>query len=151
MRTRLTLAAIAAVGLLAAACGGGSDNNTASGGSTRRVEIDMRDIAFSPASITVQAGETVEFVFRNTGAVAHDAYIGDEDGQRDHEMEMNSTSTTGMAGMDHHGGGDADAITVEPGDTGTLTHTFESGDQLLIGCHQPGHYAAGMRVNINLA
>lgn len=55
--------------------------------------------------------------------------------------------------MDHEGDDEAGegGITVEPGGTGELTHTFREGDELLAGCHQPGHYEAGMRVAINMA
>ena len=42
------------------------------------------------------------------------------------------------------------AITVEPGSTGELTHTFSAADEVLIGCHEPGHYDAGMRLGIQL-
>ena len=58
-------------------------------------------------------------------------FIGDEMAQSDHEKEMSSD----MGGMHH---GDSDAITVGPGKTGTLTHTFKAGVAMLTGCHQPG-------------
>ena len=103
----------------------------------------MRDIAFSPASVTVPNGQPVRLVFHNTGKVAHDAFVGDEQAQMEHEREMGSA----MGGMRHDSG---DAITVEPGKTGSLTHTFRSGDQLLVGCHQPGHYAAGMKIAVTV-
>jgi uncharacterized cupredoxin-like copper-binding protein len=48
----------------------------------------------------------------------------------------------------HH---DDDAITVEPGKLGSLTHTFKAGDGLAIGCHEPGHYAAGMKLAITVS
>jgi uncharacterized cupredoxin-like copper-binding protein len=35
-----------------------------------------------------------------------------------------------------------------PGGTGDLTYTFRAGEDVLIGCHEPGHYAAGMRLAI---
>ena len=143
MRTRLTLATlVVAVALVAATCGSSDDDTTASSnGDVRTIEIEMRDIAFAPDAITVPAGEEVRLVFHNTGRVDHDAFIGDGRAQADHEVEMNDDG-----GMHH--GGDSDAITVEPGDTATLTHTFEPGDDVLIGCHQPGHYAAGMRISV---
>ena len=46
-------------------------------------------------------------------------------------------------------GADADdAVTVEPGDTAELTHTFDDTGTIEIGCHQEGHYAAGMTVEV---
>ena len=142
MRTRTALAAtIGALGLVAAACGGSDPDDSTGGDDVRSIEIEMRDNAFAPAAITVPAGEEVRLVFHNTGKVDHDAFIGDHMAQADHEEEM--SEDRGM----HHGG-DSDAITVEPGDTGTLTHTFDAGDEVLIGCHQPGHYRAGMKVAV---
>jgi uncharacterized cupredoxin-like copper-binding protein len=134
--TRIPLAVLVAViALVTVACG-----DADGGDSTRAVEIEMRDIAFAPDAITVPAGEAIRLVFRNTGEVAHDAFIGDEMAQSDHEAEMRADEDV------HHGGGDSGALTVEPGETGSLTHTFEPGDRLLIGCHQPGHYTAGMKI-----
>jgi uncharacterized cupredoxin-like copper-binding protein len=52
----------------------------------------------------------------------------------------------GMHGMGSEDEGDG--ITVEPGDSGELTHTFHESGTVEIGCHRPGHYDAGMRVNI---
>lgn len=132
--------------LVAAGCGG-SDGETAraTDGEHRTVDIAMTDIAFAPSSVRVARGETVTFRFTNTGKVAHDAYIGDAKAQADHEREMRD----GMGGMHH--GDDAEAITVEPGESGTLTHTFRDAETFEIGCHQPGHYGAGMKVAVTAA
>src|SRR5688500_16737058 len=116
MHRRPPLICVTAAGLaLLAACG---DDDTSAGDASsdlRTVEIDMVDVAFEPESLTVTSGETVRFVFTNTGAVAHDAFIGDEAAQADHETEMRD------ADGDEHGAGhgeeDTDAVTVEPGDT----------------------------------
>src|SRR3546814_9470160 len=53
----------------------------------RTVEVDMVDIAFEPETIDVAAGETVRFVFTNSGEVAHDAFIGDDTAQDDHAAD----------------------------------------------------------------
>jgi uncharacterized cupredoxin-like copper-binding protein len=142
MRTRpVRVALLAALALLVAACGGSGSSGDAVG--ARTVHVDMRDNAYSPDQLAIRRGETVRFVFRNTGKVAHDAVLGDEQAQTDHEMEMSSGS-----GM-HHGGGDA--VEVDPGKTATLTHAFRGGGDLLIGCHELGHYAAGMKLSIDVA
>lgn len=132
--------------------------------SPRTVEIDMVDNAFEPAAVDVAKGETVRFVFRNDGAAAHDAVIGDEAAQDDHEAEMRAAETGSseadgeMDEMDEMGhgttsdeGDDDAAITVEPGDEGEITHTFDSAGVSLVGCHEPGHYAAGMKIVVNVA
>ena len=49
-----------------------------------------------------------------------------------------------------HGGGDEEALTVDPGETGELTHTFEESGSIEIGCHQPGHYNAGMKITVEV-
>lgn len=103
----------------------------------------MVDIGFEPTSIEASAGETIRFVFQNAGAVDHDAFIGDARAQEDHGEAMAST----------HGGHGEDsdaAVTVEPGETGELVHTFDEPGELLIGCHQPGHYEGGMRLSVNV-
>jgi uncharacterized cupredoxin-like copper-binding protein len=144
---RLHLLTIAAAGLvLLAACG---DDDTSSG-DTRTVEIDMVDIAFDPDTLEVSPGETVRFVFTNTGGVAHDAFIGDEAAQADHEADMRAEDDDDMHGGGH-GEDDTDGVTVEPGDTGELTHTFDDAGTIQIGCHQEGHYQAGMKITIEVA
>lgn len=128
-----------------AACGGDDETAGNGGKASRTIEVDMVDIAFEPSDIEVHAGETVRFVFTNAGDVPHDAFIGDHDAQADHAADM----------ADDHGGGHGDgddAITVEPGDRAELTHTFSADDdELLIGCHQPGHYDAGMVTTIHVS
>lgn len=54
-----------------------------------------------------------------------------------------------MGGM-HHGSDGRDAITDKSGEMGTLTHSFKAGDDVLIGCHQPGHYAGGMKLTVDV-
>jgi uncharacterized cupredoxin-like copper-binding protein len=143
MRTRPILVALpAGLATLVAACGGGSGSSGDTVGA-RTVHVDMRDTAYSPDRLTIRRGETVRFVFRNTGKLAHDAVLGDEKAQADHEREMSSGSAM------HHGGGDA--VTADPGKTATLTHTFRGGGDLVIGCHELGHYAAGMKLTIDVA
>lgn len=147
MNRKLLLPATAAAGiLLLTACGSDDASTAASAGDARTIEVEMVDIAFEPESIEVAAGETVRFVFTNSGEVAHDAYIGDADAQNDHESEMRDAEGGGHMGH----GGDEDALTVEPGDTGELTHTFTESESLEIGCHQPGHYDAGMRIDVEV-
>jgi uncharacterized cupredoxin-like copper-binding protein len=102
----------------------------------------MKDVAFTPAAVSVTKGETVTFALTNSDAVRHDAFLGDAAAQAEHEKGM-------RAGHGAHGGGDA--VTVEPGTTATLTHTFDEAGTVEIGCHEPGHYAAGMKVVVTVA
>jgi uncharacterized cupredoxin-like copper-binding protein len=45
---------------------------------------------------------------------------------------------------------EANAITLQPGETKTLEYTFEEAGELLAGCHEPGHYDAGMVATITV-
>jgi uncharacterized cupredoxin-like copper-binding protein len=90
---------------------------------------------FEPALVTARAGETVRFVLSNSGALVHEFYIGDEAAQDAHEDEMR------QGAMVHD---DPAGISVEPGETGELDFTFDDAGELLFGCHEEGHYAAGM-------
>jgi uncharacterized cupredoxin-like copper-binding protein len=151
--------------LLVTACGGSDSGSDAAGGGlssgetddVRTIEVDMLDNKFSPDRIEVSTGQTVRFVFSNEGDVAHDAVVGDEAAQAEHEEEMRAAESesrgAGPGGMDHgsEGEGQGGAITVDPGETGELTHAFPAGEGLLIGCHEPGHYDAGMKIAIDLA
>ena len=110
---------------------------------TRQIDVTMSDHAFSPDAIDAKVGETVTFVFTNVGAQIHDAFIGDKAAQEQHEEEMREHS----GGHDHaHEGG----VTVNPGEKGTLSYSFDTPGTLEIGCHQEGHYEAGMVAVLNV-
>jgi uncharacterized cupredoxin-like copper-binding protein len=151
----LTLAS--ALALLVAACGddGGHDAHSADGSDPgtepRVVRIEMVDIAFTPTAVDVEAGETVRFEFINSGALAHDAFVGDELAQEQHEVEMRESSEDRSGGTDHGAHESGDAITVDPGDRGELEHTFAEPGTYFVGCHQPGHYAAGMTIEVTVS
>ena len=143
------LLAIAAVAVLASACG---DSEDASGGQadSRRIEIRMVDIAFEPKEISVREGQTVTLTFENAGKLPHDAFVGDEAAQAKHEQEMRAADGAEKSGGHGAHGDDEPAVTVEPGRSADLTYTFRSAEQVVIGCHQPGHYAAGMKIVVNV-
>jgi uncharacterized cupredoxin-like copper-binding protein len=155
-----TLLAAAILAIVTAACGNGKDHSTmnmegstgttgATAAATRTVDIDMVDIAYEPKTLSAQRGERIEFVFHNKGKIPHDAFIGDTAVQADHEKEMHEGTKGSMTG--HGMGDDAKAITVDAGQTGRLTYTFDHPGTIEIGCHQPGHYAAGMKVAVTVA
>lgn len=136
-----------AAGLLSlTACGG----NDAPAAASRLVEVRMTEMAFAPASVAVRAGERVRFRFVNDGTVVHEAVLGDADYQADHEAAMRSPATTAAGDHGGHQHDAADAVTVGPGATMELTWTAASSGTVLIGCHQPGHYAAGMVAEIRV-
>jgi uncharacterized cupredoxin-like copper-binding protein len=149
-------ALMALLALGAAACGDGKTARSTDPGATV-IDIDMTDNAFAPNRVTVKAGQEVTFRFRNDGKVVHEAIVGTADEQAEHEAQMNDKAGTaddhgdgGMATMEHSGTDD-DGLSIEPGMTGQLTHTFEKGGRLLVGCHEPGHYKAGMKLTVEVS
>ena len=109
----------------------------------RIITISAEDIKFSPAQLTVRAGETVKFVITNHGKLPHEFVIGATAEQQEHEQEMQSMGT-----MEHT---DPNAVSLKPGETKTLTWKFGGPGMFQYGCHVPGHYAAGMRGEIRVA
>jgi Cu+-exporting ATPase len=107
----------------------------------RTLVVEASDtMRFIPGDITVQQGETIAFVVTNTGVVPHEFVVGDAHEQEHHAEDM----AAGKA----HDDGSGNAITLAPGETRTLLYTFDEPGELLIGCHVPGHYDAGMRATI---
>ena len=104
----------------------------------------MVDNAYQPASpITATKGETVKFVFHNTGKLPHEAIMGDMAAQDAHEQEM--AKSGGMGDMGHgsdHGAGATSSVDVPAGKTASFTKTFDATGELTIGCHYPGHYTS---------
>ena len=143
---RPLLASALSLTLVSVSCGGDDGGEEAA----RTIEVDMVDIAFEPSSIDVEAGETVRFVFSNEGEAVHEGYVGDEQAQEEHDAERSGDGgePEEMEGMEHDD--DDEAVVVDPGDTGELTYTFDEPGVIQIGCHQPGHYEAGMVIDVNV-
>ena len=142
------IAAAVALATLVAACGETRESGSATTvgaaatpSGARTVNVAMQDIKFDQTTLTVTAGETIDFRFTNTGKIAHDAFIGDNDAQMEHEREMSQ-----MGNMSHSA--DEAAITVQPGAAGELAYTFTEPGTYEVGCHQPGHYGAGMKIEV---
>ena len=150
-----------ALGLLAAACSSDDSSDTTmaadmdmemegefafgdpmeASDATRVIEITANDdFTFFPSGATVAQGETVTFRVTNDGKIPHDFVLGDAQMQDEHEEEMAEMAGDDMAMHD-----EPNAFVLEPGETKEMTwHMTEDGD-ILFGCHQPGHYAAGMK------
>lgn len=138
---------------------------------TRTVHVDMTDMAFTPTSVQVKAGETVRFVLVNKGQLLHEFNLGDAAMHAEHQKEMlkmqqsGMMTPTGMSGadMDHQAMGhgsmaqhgmkhdDPNSVLVEPGKTAELTWTFTKADNLEFACNVPGHYQAGMVGTLKVA
>ncbi len=150
MRIRIGLRLLA-VALVATACGNSGMNHSGmnmtapppSATAAKTVDVVMKDISFTPSTLSAKQGDTVKFRFTNTGALLHEAVIGNADVQAAAEMAMQQG---GHQGMDM-----TSVVEVKPGATGELTLTFDKTGEVLIGCHQPGHYAGGMRATVTVS
>ena len=113
----------------------------------RTVEVlASDDMRFSPGKLDVRLGETVRFLVKNAGKIKHEFALGDRASQRAHALMMKK-----MPDMKHVG--DLAAVTIEPGETKTLVWKFDKkpASPIEIACHEPGHYEAGMKVNVTWA
>ena len=105
------------------------------------IEVEMGEFFFTPSAIEVPPGRPVRFVVRNTGVAPHEFLIGDEHAQEDAEKEM----AKGTSGGNHSHDGGIPSLLLDPGVSGVIEATFAPGEELVIGCHVPGHWNAGMR------
>ena len=136
---RWALAALViALALAACAPSGGASAD----GDVRSIEVSMSDeLRFEPADFTVSAGETIRFEVTNDGQAVHEFLIGDEAVQDEFAEEMAEDGG-------HH---ETDAgVTVQPGETESFEYIFDVAGELLAGCHEPGHYEAGMVASISV-
>jgi uncharacterized cupredoxin-like copper-binding protein len=147
-----------AMSLALAACGSSATSApTAKADSAGVVKVSMRDARFEPNTVELRKGQTVTFQFVNDGKVTHEAFIGTDDEQQRHEHEMMATPSTSMGSMETSTGAtsqhspDESMVVVASGATGTLRYTAaDVPQQLVIGCHQPGHWAAGMHAVVRV-
>lgn len=112
----------------------------------RIIDIEMGPIAYAPKTIRVKAGEPVRLRFHNGSNVGHEAVIGDAKTQNNHEKMMKAMKVTG----DAHDMAGPDYAFAAPGKTVTLDYTFKTSGRTTIGCHQPGHFASGMRIAVSI-
>jgi uncharacterized cupredoxin-like copper-binding protein len=142
MRRVLRHAVVLALALVLAACSG---SPAATGASDRTVAVTMSDdMRYNPDTFEFLAGETVRFEVTNAGLARHEFFVGDLSTHEEHAAEMRD-----MVGspMDHEEPG---LMILEGGASGTLDYTFAEAGEFLIGCHEPGHYEAGMVADITV-
>jgi len=152
MKTRSSASAVAfAVPLLVlAGCAGGSSKAATvqpgdAAKAVRTIDIKATDaLKFDPATVSVKRGETVAFQVTNPTKVDHEFDVGDAAFQQAHEDEMKSMAP-GTAMADEPTGFDLKA-----GETKTIAFTFPTSGTVLYGCHEPGHYPAGMKGEIKV-
>lgn len=103
------------------------------------VKVGLYDtLRFEPAVVRAREGETVTFEIKNYGKTDHEFVLGDNAYQRQHETAM--VAMGGAIPPD-----EPNAVTVQPGFIKTVVWTFTSPGRVIFGCHEPGHFAGGMR------
>jgi uncharacterized cupredoxin-like copper-binding protein len=104
---------------------------------TRTVRVDMSDrMRFDPAAITVNRGETVRFVVKNSGKTMHEMVLGSMQDLKDHAELMRK-----HPGMEHD---EPYMAHVGPGKTAEIVWQFTKAGEFYFGCLIPGHFEAGM-------
>lgn len=115
----------------------------------RDIAVAMTDaLRFDPSTVVVAEGETVRFLLDNPTAAAHDFLLGDLEEQEHHRQEMAEGMGHGDEMDMEMEGGLPPAVTIQPGESAEVIATFDESGELLIGCHVPGHWEAGMRATI---
>jgi uncharacterized cupredoxin-like copper-binding protein len=110
----------------------------------RKVHIVANDqLQFDPDTVDVKVGDTITFEIENTGSVDHEFVLGSTDYQAQHEEEMQA----GEMEMGH----EPNELEAPAGETATLTWHFTEAGTTEFGCHEPGHFPAGMLGTITVS
>ena len=174
---RSTTAMILAVSMLAAACGSGGDGGEATGAGgdpDAHIRVNMTEYGFGSDVIEVRAGQTVEFLLKNSGDLDHEFMIGREvtvgmDGMATgfgHDffeglmptvdppevgMVMGSMETDTDGHDDGHHGF---MVTLAPGGTASVTVTIpdDAVGDWEIGCFRDkgSHWSSGMHATLRI-
>ena len=82
-------AVLATVGLGLGACGGGDDDKSSAGGEAKdspvvsapgsKIEVMAKEFSFTPAKLTLKAGQPSTIALKNTGSIEHDLTVDDAD------------------------------------------------------------------------
>lgn len=104
---------------------------------SRTIEVTMADtMRFTPDVVKVKAGETVRFLVKNAGKIAHEMVIGTADELKEHADEMRK-----MPGMQHV---EPNTIALKSGQQGRIIWQFDKPGTIGFACLVPGHMEAGM-------
>ncbi len=158
----MTVSLVLAVGGVAA-CDSGSPAGTrpispGTVGKPRDVNIVAHDEEFSPPQVDLAPGETVVLHVVNGGLEVHEAVIGDQAVQ-DAWESAEAGAPPGRPGVTPLVSVPPDVsgirIVVQSGQRVDLVWTVPTSaalvNDLIVGCHIPGHYARGMHVPVRVA
>lgn len=111
----------------------------------RVVEITIDGYHFVPDQFSVRQGETVRFEVSNPDRIGHELFIGTIAEQADRRAAM-PTAPAEAEGGTRFGYG----LYLPSLERGSFEYHFSSEDDLLIGCHLPGHWEEGMVATIEV-
>lgn len=124
-------------------------------GKEQKITITLREMSFTPAKVTVQAGTPVEIKLVNSGKVKHEfmVYTTPKAGMAGKELEEWAEDNSYLKGLEVkvEGGGievvgkDIFEVEVAPGKSAEVTFTPKKTGTFEIGCHVEGHYEQGMK------
>ena len=107
-------------------------------------ETDDGKMLFEPSSLSIKKGETIKFAIKNIGEIEHEFILDDHQGIMKHKMAMEE-ATTG------HKHGSHNALTLGPGEKGSIIWAFTNSGEFEFACLIPGHYDAGMKGRLKVA
>jgi uncharacterized cupredoxin-like copper-binding protein len=109
----------------------------------RTVAVTIHYSHFSPAHLSVAAGETVRFTITNADPIDHEFILGDQSAQDREEAGTDPIHDGSIPGM----------VSAPAGTTVSTVVTFPrhpAQPSLVYACHLPGHYAYGMRGSLQV-
>jgi uncharacterized cupredoxin-like copper-binding protein len=140
------VAAACGVSLLTAGCSfGGLPSGTDA--NPRVVALTVDGYRFIPDAIQVTVGETVRFVVANPTDMAHEIFIGTSAEQAADEAVRASTPPMQQPKVTTQYGYGVFLLAYS---TIEFRYHFSNRDEVMIGCHLPGHWAKGMKAAITV-
>ncbi len=125
------LMALAAVALLLVSCAGSASGATAN--SPSQVQVTLTEFKFDSSLTTFAVNTPYHFVIKNAGTTAHEWMIMPRG-------ETDVSKALVKVGQDQ----------LTPGATVTEDFTFTKPGDYEVACHMPGHYEAGMKLDITV-
>lgn len=138
----MRLGILLSLAIVSSSCG----QSATSTGGLRTIQVEMRDFAFSPETLTLQAGEKVTLTFKNVGKLEHEFMVGSDPAiGKGYLKDWLAGAQMGASG-EHDMGHPGEGVRVPPNTTTTLTIVVPmEGGVFEFGCFVSGHYESGMR------
>jgi len=128
------------------ACGDDAAPTTAAGDAeTVTVHVTANEFGFVSDVTTFKVGVSYHFVVVDEGQIEHEMMVIDKSAEMSGDMDMDA--------MHHLAIGLVDEEELQPGATGETDIVFTSediGKPIELACHLPGHYEAGMHLDITV-